>query len=92
MLLEEFSFIKITSENVVLTALHLENRRLYLRINETVGKVIGVRLEMSRKFKVKEIWLIDTLGKRKEKPGIEKNSVMLNIGEFSLGTLEIILD
>lgn len=92
MLLEEFSFIKITSENVVLTALHLENRRLYLRINETVGKVIGVRLEMSRKFKVKEIWLIDTLGKRKEKLGIERNSVMLNIGGFSLGTLEIILD
>ena len=76
----EASFIRITPENIVLSALRRIEDGTMLRVYETEGKGCKGRIEFSKRLKLKIIEETDFLGRTKE----EKMRVRENILEFSI--------
>ncbi len=90
-LLEEFSFLEISPRNIIVTAMYMENEKIFLRVNETSGKESRVLIKINPLFKIKEAWLVNALGEKNEKLDVNRNTIILDIRGFSLETIEISL-
>ena len=90
-LLEEFSFLEISPRNVIVTAMYMENEKIFLRVNETSGKESRVLIKINPLFKIKEAWLVNALGEKNEKLDVNRNTIIFDIKGFSLETIEISL-
>jgi len=87
---EEFSFLEIKPDNIILTAMYVENERIYLRVNETHGRDCTVTIKVNPKFNLKEAWLVNALGEKKKRITITKdNRIEFKIRGFSIRTLQI---
>ena len=86
---KETSFIKLSPENVVLSAIRKVENGVIFRIYEAKGKRCKGRIEFSKIFKIGEIEETDFLGRRKKAAKIKDNILEFTLSPYQIKTFKL---
>ena len=81
------SFMKVTPENIVVTAIKKNGEAIIVRLYETIGKPVSVKITFSRN--IQKVYETNLLEDKLTQLSHWKNIIEFKIGKFEIKTLAL---